>query len=240
MSGHSKWAGIKHKKALVDAKRGSNFTKIANMISVAARQGGGDAGMNPNLRLSIEKARSLNMPKDNIERAIKRGTGELGGAVTEELLYEGFGPGNICILVEVLTDNRNRSGADVRLLFIKNGGRFAEGGGVAYQFTSTGVIRLAYTGDTSNLEELLIEGGADDYELEDGTAVVKVSRDALHPLREQLEQVGYKVDSANVEHVPNTLVELNEEDEEKALKLLDILEGYDDVTAVYTNLAGYA
>lgn len=238
MSGHSKWAGIKHKKAAADALRGNVFTKLANNITVAAKQGGGDPTLNPSLRLAIEKARNANMPKDNIERAIKRGTGELGGAAVEELLYEGFGPGNIAILVEALTDNRNRTNADLKTIFNKNGGRIAEGGGVAYQFTSKGVIRLDIDGrDNERFEEAVIESGADDYRLGDGYAVVFVDGGRLHQVKDELEKAGFSTISAKIERVPNLPVEISDDELEKAARLLDALEENDDVTSVYTNLA---
>lgn len=238
MSGHSKWAGIKHKKALIDAKRGSSFTKIANMITVAAKQGGGDPNMNPVLRMAVEKARSANMPKDNVERAIKRGTGELGGNAVEELLYEGFGPGNTAILVEALTDNRNRTNADVRTIFSKNGGRIADGGGVAYQFTQKGVLRADIPTDRIDaFEEAVIESGADDYMLGDDYAIVYVAPANLHVVKEALEKVGFPIESAKIERVANSPIEISDTDIEKVSKLLDVLDENDDVTNVYTNLA---
>jgi len=238
MSGHSKWAGIKHKKAAVDAKRANAFTKLANNITVAARHGGGDSNFNPSLRVAVDAARKANMPKDNIDRAVKRGTGELGGAAVEELLYEGFGPGNVAILVEALTDNRNRTSADVRTIFNKNGGRFAEGGGVAYQFTQKGVLRADIPAHQSErFEELVIEGEADDYRLGEGFAVAYVPSAQLHSLKDSLEAAGFTVTSVGVEYVPNTPIEVGDTDLEKAALLIEALEEYDDVTNVYTNLA---
>lgn len=238
MSGHSKWASIKHKKALTDAKRGSSFTTLANTITVAAKQGGGDPLHNASLRLAIDKARGANMPKDNIERAVKRGTGELGGAAVEELLYEGFGPGNVAILVEALSDNRNRSNADIRLILSKNGGRIAEGGGVKHQFTQRGVIRIDLPeGRGEALEEAAIEGGADDYVLGDDFAIVYVTPIELHKLRDFLEAAGFPTTAAKIEWVANSPIELDEETLEKVAPLVDLLEENDDVTAVYTNLA---
>jgi YebC/PmpR family DNA-binding regulatory protein len=238
MSGHSKWAGIKHKKAAVDAKRANAFTKLANNITVAARRAGGDINFNATLRTAVDAARKTNMPKDNIDRAIKRGTGELGGAVVEELLYEGFAPGNIAVLVEALTDNRNRTGPDIRTLFMKNGGRFADGGGVAYQFTQRGVLRADVPAvKTDAFEELIIEGGADDYTMGEGHAVVFVSSTDLHPLNDALQKAGFTVNSAGMEYVANQPIEVADEDLEKAAALIDLLEEYDDVTNVYTNIA---
>jgi YebC/PmpR family DNA-binding regulatory protein len=238
MSGHSKWAGIKHKKAAVDAKRANAFTKIANNITVAARRGGGDAGFNPSLRTALDAARKANMPKDKIDRAIKRGTGELGGAAVEELLYEGFGPGNVAMLIEALTDNRNRTSADIRTIFTKNGGRFAEGGGVAYQFTQRGVIRAEVPEkETERFEELAIEGNAEDYRLGEGHAVVYTAAPELHTLKEALEAAGFSIESAAMEWVPNTPIEVDDETLEKAASFVSLFDDYDDVTNVYTNLA---
>ncbi|MEI6477472.1 MAG: YebC/PmpR family DNA-binding transcriptional regulator [bacterium] len=239
MSGHSKWAGIKHKKALVDAKRGSSFTKLANNITVAAKQGGGDPVMNASLRLAIEKARGANMPKDNIERAVKRGTGESGGAAVEEVLYEGFGPGGVAILVEALTDNRNRSNSDIRNIFNKNGGRMPEGGGIAYQFGQKGVVRADLSDANLDVfEEAVIESGADDYTLGDDFATVYTSIPDLHRVKDELEAKGFKIGSAKIERIPNLPIELaDEEDLEKAFKLIEVLEENDDVTNVFTNLA---
>jgi YebC/PmpR family DNA-binding regulatory protein len=239
MSGHSKWAGIKHKKALVDAKRGQSFTRLGNNVTVAAKQGGGDPLLNASLRLAIEKARAANMPKDNIDRAVKRGTGELGGVVVEELLYEGFGPGNVAILVEALSDNRNRTNADVRLVFSKAGGRIAEGGGVAYQFIQRGVIRLDVAAERIETFELAaIEVGAEDYSVEDGYAVVFTDVSSLHTVKDALEATGFPVESAKIEWVPNAPVEQSDETVEKLDHLLDALEENEDVTNVYTNLPG--
>lgn len=238
MSGHSKWASIRHKKAAVDARRANVFTKVANVITVAARRGGGDPNFNPSLRTALEAARKANMPKDKVERAIKRGTGELGGAAVEELLYEGFGPGNVAILVEVLTDNRNRSSADIRTIFTKTGGRFAEGGGVAYLFAQKGVIRAQVPADReAAFEEVVIEGGADDYKLGDGHATVFVPAASLHALKDVLQEAGFEVDSASMEYVASLPVELSDEDLEKAARLVEALEDYEDVTNVFTNLA---
>ena len=238
MSGHSKWAGIKHKKAIIDAKRGSSFTKLATNIAVAAKQGGGDPTMNPSLRLAMDKARAANMPKDNIERAIKRGTGEGGGAMVEEVLYEGFGPGNVAILVETLTDNRNRTSTDVRTLFNKNGGRVADGGGIAYQFTQKGVIRLEVAPEkTDAFEEVVIEAGAEDYLLTEEFAVVYMGREEVHKIKDALEAAGFQVESAKIEQVPNVAIEISDEDLEKLSKLLDLFDENDDVSNVYTNLA---
>ncbi|MCC2631335.1 MAG: hypothetical protein K0S20_34 [Patescibacteria group bacterium] len=238
MSGHSKWAGIKHKKAIIDAKRGSSFTRLANAVTVAAKQGGGDPVMNASLRVAIDKARAANMPKDNIERAIKRGTGELGGAAVEEVLYEGFGPGSVAILVEALTDNRNRTNADVRQIFNKNGGRMPEGGGIAYQFTQKGVIRAEIPEEKlAAFEEAVIESGADDYLINEGFAVVYTDSASLHQVKDSIEAAGFPTTSVKIERVPNMPIEVNDEEMEKVSRLLDAFDENDDVTNVYTNLA---
>lgn len=238
MSGHSKWASIKHKKAANDAKRGNIFTKLANDITVAAKLGGGGQATNPSLRLAVEKAHQANMPGDNISRAIKRGTGELGGAAVEQLRYEGFGPAGVTLLIEVLTDNRNRSNADLRNILSKNGGRMVEGGGVSYQFTQKGVIRAEVPARKSQaFEEAVIEGGADDYQLGDGFATSYVRLEDLHSLKERIELAGFGVTSAGIEWLPTTPIEIEDAEMEKVAKLLESLEEYDDVTNVYTNLA---
>ena len=237
MSGHSKWAGIKHKKAIVDAKRGSNFTKLGNNVTIAAKQGGGDPVLNAGLRLAIDKARAANMPKENIDRAVKRGTGELGGATVEELLFEGFGPGNVAILVEALTDNRNRTNADIRIIFNKNGGRITEGGGVAYQFDQQGVIRAEVAGTQESFEEAVIESGADDYRIDSTSAVIITDPSHLHQVKEALEAKGVAIDSAKIERVAKSSVEVDDEAIEKLTTLLDLLEENDDVSEMYTNLS---
>lgn len=256
MSGHSKWAGIKHKKAANDAKRGNVFTRMANNITVAAKQGGGKPEFNPSLRFAIDQARSANMPKDNIERAIKRGTGELGGAVVEELMFEAFGPANVMIMIDALTDNRNRTNSDVRMLLAKNGGRIADSG-VAFQFEQKGVIRLTIEPSVkAKLEELIIDSGAEDYILDDDFAVIYTVSSELHSVKESIalglglvegaEPVKHdkkavispvKMESAKIERVAKIPVELSDAEMEKVARLLDVLEDNDDITNVYTNIA---
>lgn len=237
MSGHSKWAGIKHKKAIVDAKRGNLFTKLANAITVAAKMGGGDPNMNASLRMAVDQARAANMPKDNIERAIKRGTGELGGAAVEQLIYEGFGPGNVAIIVEALSDNRNRTNSDIRTVFSKTGGRIADSG-VRFQFTQRGVVRLQVpAGQEETFEEAVIETAAEDYQVGEGFATVYTAIPELHTAKQALEDAGFKAESANIEWVANQPVEPEDEVLEKLAKLVDALEENDDVTSVYTNVA---
>jgi YebC/PmpR family DNA-binding regulatory protein len=238
MSGHSKWAGIKHQKAINDARRGNLFTKLANNISVASKQGGGNVEFNPALRMAVEKARQANMPKDNIEKAIKRGTGELGGAIVEELRYEAFGPGNVAMIIEALTDNRNRTNSDIRTIVTKQGGRMAEGGGVLFQFNQRGVIRLDLPSEKSDaLEEVAIESGAEDYVLGEGFAVVYTTVPELHAIKDAIVAAVFVVNSASVEWVAKNPSEVSDSDLEKVAKLLDALDENDDVTNVYTSLA---
>jgi len=237
MSGHSKWASIKHKKAATDAKRGQLFTKLARAISVAAREGGGDPESNFTLAAAIEKAKGYSMPKDNIQRAIDRGTGA-GGAGDEiaRVVYEGYGPGGAAILVEALTDNRNRTSAELRHAFDKNGGSLGEPGSVAWQFERKGV--LVVDGDRYGEEDLLaaIDAGADDV-VADGD-LVKVTTDpaSLSAVREALSESGVEVQSADLVMEPKAVVEVAVEGEAKGLlRLVDSLDDHDDVESVHAN-----
>jgi len=237
MSGHSKWATIKHAKGLADAKRGQMFTKFIKEISIAARMSGGDPNMNPRLRTAILKARAANMPKDNIERAIKKGTGELGGSIFEELNYEGYGPGGVAVLVEVLTDNKNRAAANVRNLFAKNGGNLGATGSVSYMFNRKGVIE--YDAESINEDEIMevaLEAGADDVANEDG--VISVTTDPINfeKVLEALQAKGYESVSAAVSMVPDVYSTLDNEMTRKVLKLIDRLEEDEDVQNVYSNI----
>ena len=218
MSGHSKWATIKHAKGAADAKRGQLFTKFIKEISIAARMGGGDPNANPRLRTAILKARAANMPKDNIERAIKKGTGELGGAVYEEKLYEGYGAGGVAILVEVLTDNNNRAAANVRNIFSKSGGNLGATGSVAYMFNRKGVIE--YDAEAVN---------------EDGVITVTTDPAAFESVLEVLQNKGFESVSAEVAMVPDMYSAVDMETAAKVQKLIDRLEEDDDVQNVYTN-----
>jgi YebC/PmpR family DNA-binding regulatory protein len=236
MSGHSKWATIKHAKGAADAKRGQLFTKFIKEISIAARMGGGDPVSNPRLRTAILKARGANMPKDNIERAIKKGTGELGGSIFEELLYEGYGPGGVAILVEVLTDNKNRAAANVRNIFAKTGGNLGATGSVAYMFNRKGVIE--YDAETVNEDEIMeagLEAGADDIANEDGVITVTTDPANFETVLEALQGKGFESVSAEVSMVPDTYSTLDEDTTRKVLKLIDKLEEDDDVQHVYSN-----
>lgn len=238
MSGHSKWHSIKHKKAATDAKRGQSFTKLANIISAAARAGGGDPNANLRLKIAIESARKENLPKENIERAIKRGTGELGGAIIEEFTIEAFGPGNIGLMIEVITDNRNRTLADVRTIISKAGGRVADNGSVAHLFEQKGVIRASVEELTEEQEEAIIDSGAQDYGITDGTLTVTTSRQDLNAVKNAIEAVGLTTDSAQLEFVAHTTLTIDEDTEQKLLGLLDTLDSNDDVANVSTNAEG--
>ncbi|MCI6663207.1 MAG: YebC/PmpR family DNA-binding transcriptional regulator [Spirochaetia bacterium] len=236
MSGHSKWATIKHAKGAADAKRGQLFTKFIKEISIAARMGGGDPASNPRLRTAILKARAANMPKDNIERAIKKGTGELGGASYEEKLYEGYGPGGVAILVEVLTDNNNRAAANVRNIFSKSGGNLGATGSVAYMFNRKGVIE--YDAEVVSEDEVMdvaLEAGADDIVTEDGIITVTTDPANFESILEVLQGKGYESVSAEVAMVPDMYSAVDNETATKLQKLIDRLEEDDDVQNVYTN-----
>lgn len=236
MSGHSKWATIKHAKGAADAKRGQLFTKFIKEISIAARMGGGDPASNPRLRTAILKARAANMPKDNIERAIKKGTGELGGASYEEKLYEGYGPGGVAILVEVLTDNNNRAAANVRNIFSKSGGNLGATGSVAYMFNRKGVIE--YDAEVVSEDEVMdvaLEAGADDIVTEDGIITVTTDPANFESVLEVLQGKGYESVSAEVAMVPDMYSAVDTETATKLQKLIDRLEEDDDVQNVYTN-----
>jgi YebC/PmpR family DNA-binding regulatory protein len=237
MSGHSKWSSIKHKKGAADAKRGKIFTKIIKEISVAARLGGGDVDANPRLRTAILKAKSVNMPKDNMERAIKKGTGDLEGVDYIELIYEGYGPGGVALIIETLTDNKNRTAADVRSTLTKNGGNLGEAGSVSYLFHRKGVI-IFDTEKYSEEEifEVALEAGADDVSTEGDIIEVLTSPDDFHPVVDALEAAGFENTSAELTLVPESTITLSLEKTAKALKLIDKIEDYDDVQSVSTNL----
>jgi YebC/PmpR family DNA-binding regulatory protein len=236
MSGHSKWHSIKHKKAVVDARRGQHFTKLARAITVAAREGGGDPDGNPSLALAVQKARDASMPKDNIERAIAKGTGEgVDADQIETVLYEGYGPGGVALLIEALTDNRNRTGADVRHLLSKHGGNLGEPGSVSYLFDKRGVIVVdAGRYDEDDLMPA-IDAGAEDISRDDDVFEVITEPSDLVPVREALREAGVEFESADVTQRPKTRVPLEEADAAKLLKLIDALEESDDVGQVHAN-----
>ena len=235
MSGHNKWSTIKHKKGAADAKRGKVFTKLIKEISVAAKLGGGDPAANPRLRTAMDKAKAENMPKDNIERAIKKGTGGMEGVVYEEIVYEGYGPGGAAVLVEVMTDNRNRTVSDVRSVFTKNNGNMGESGCVAWMFSKKGLILFEKSVDFEQLFEAAIEAGADDVAEQDEQFEVTTDPSSFIEVREALEAKGFKFVNAEVTMIPQTLVPLEGKQAESMLKLMDKLEDNDDVQNVYAN-----
>lgn len=238
MAGHSKWSQIKRHKAAMDQRRGKVFSKLSRMISVAAREGGGDPAGNVRLRLAIEKARAANMPLDNIERAIKRGTGELEGASYEEVIYEGYAPGGVAIMVEAVTDNRNRTAGELRHLFSRSGGNLGEVGCVAWMFEKRGTITLerARLGlDEDDLLEVALAAGADDVEWDDEQVTIVCAPDRFQEVKENLEARNMPIQEAEVTMHPSNSVELPVEDARKVVRLLDALEDHDDVQAVHTN-----
>jgi YebC/PmpR family DNA-binding regulatory protein len=235
MSGHNKWSTIKHKKGAADAKRGKIFTKIIKELTVAAKMGGPDPDANPRLRTAIDKAKSENMPKDNIERAVKKGSGELEGVNYEETTYEGYGPGGVAVLVEVMTDNRNRTVSDVRSIFSKCNGNMGEAGCVAWLFDKKGLIVYSRDTDFDALFEAALEAGADDVADEEGQIEVMTEPSAFIEVREALEKAGFKHESAEVTMIPQTMVKLDGKQAESMLKLMDRLEDNDDVQNVYAN-----
>jgi YebC/PmpR family DNA-binding regulatory protein len=236
MSGHSKWASIKHKKAVVDQRRGQHFTKLTRAITVAAREGGGDIEGNPGLALAVQKARDASMPKDNIERAIAKGTGEgVDADQIETVLYEGYGPGGVALLIEALTDNRNRTGADVRHAFSKHGGNLGEPGSVSYLFDKRGVIVV----DGSRYDEddlmVAIDAGAEDISADDDVFEIVTEPSDLTAVRAALTDAGVDVESADVTQRPRVRVPLQEAEAARLLKLIDMLEESDDVNEVHAN-----
>ena len=237
MSGHSKWSTIKRKKGALDAKRGKIFTRLIKEITVAARMGGGDPEGNPRLRSAIASAKTENMPKDNIERAIKKGTGELEGAVYEEISYEGYGPGGIAVLVDCLTDNKNRTVADIRHAFSKSGGNLGESGCVSWMFDKKGTILVdKETIDEEELMDKALEAGAEDVVEEDNVYQVVTAPDDFEAVREALEADGVKFIEASVSMVPQNVVEVTgEKPAKQILKLLESLEEHDDVQSVSAN-----
>ena len=237
MSGHSKWSTIKRQKGANDAKRGALFTKVAREISVAARQGGGDPDANYRLRLAMEKARSVNMPADNIKRTIDKATGGGDGEQFEEIVYEGYGPGGVAVLVEAATDNRNRTAAEVRSIFTKTGGQLAGSGAVAWQFEPRGLIAVTRGAqiDPDEVELAAIDAGAEDVESDDVTIEIYTSPGELEAVRKALEGAGVPVDSAENTMVAKQTVELDSNKARQALRLVELLEDLDDVQRVTAN-----
>lgn len=237
MSGHSKWSSIKHKKALTDAKKGQQFTKMAREITIAAREGGGNPDGNYRLRLAIEKARDVNMPQENVKRAIQRGTGELGGAQMEQLRFEGYGPHGVAIMVETVTDNRNRTSSDIRNLFTRAGGNLGTTGSVGWMFSRQGEIVVDANGrDPDEIGLEAIDLGAADARVDGKTVDIVTDPAKLETVQQALKKKGYKIDSAEVTMNASQVVALNEATAPPVLKLLDALEEHDDVQSVYSNI----
>jgi YebC/PmpR family DNA-binding regulatory protein len=237
MSGHSHWATIKHKKGATDAKRGKLFSKLSRAIIIAARHGGGDPEMNLKLRYAIDKARAVSMPKDNIERAVKRGTGEVEGLTFEEITYEGYGPGAVPILVETLTDNKNRTNGEVRKIFEKGGGKMGSAGSVAYQFERKGVFVVsAEDRDEDQLMELALEAGAED--LKQAGSSFEITCDPTHfnAVQDALTKAGLPLDVAELSQVGKVPMEVDKETGAKVMRLMDALHDHDDVQNVYSSL----
>jgi YebC/PmpR family DNA-binding regulatory protein len=236
MSGHSKWATIKRKKAATDAKRSKVFTTIIKEITIAAREGGGDADSNPRLRQAIANAKSANMPADNVTRAIKKGTGELPGVNYEESTYEGYGPAGVAIFMDCLTDNKKRTVAEIRHLITKYGGNLGENGSVAWMFDKKGQITLkANDHDEDKVFEDALEAGAEDFEAEGENFIITTDSANIMSVRDILESQGYEIDSATLDMIPKNLQKVESDKEQSILTLLEALEDHDDIKAVYTN-----
>jgi YebC/PmpR family DNA-binding regulatory protein len=236
MSGHSHWATIKHKKGAIDAKRGKLWSKLSRAIIIAARHGGGDPTMNLKLRYAIDKAREVSMPKDNIERAIKRGTGETEGAIFEEISYEGYGPGGVAIMVDVLTDNRNRTGGEIRKIFEKGGGNMGSAGCVAFLFERKGLFAV----DTKSIDEdtllgLALDAGADDVKRQGDVFEITCEPHAFNTVKEALEKAGAKPSTAELTKLPKSQQEVDPETGQKIVRLIENLDDHDDVQNVYSN-----
>ncbi len=237
MAGHSKWKQIKHKKAILDSKRGKAFTKLIKEITVAAKIGGGDPNGNPRLRTLLEKAKEINMPIENATRAIKKGTGELPGVSYEQHTYEGYGPSGIAVIVEVLTDNKNRSVADIRRIFTQKGGNLAEHGAVNWMFEKKGIIKAKSNGITEDeLLEKLFDHDISEISLDEGTFFITSDIKSIENIKEALSKLGLQVLSADIEWVAKNSLKLDEVSQEKAYEFLNEIEDLEDVQNVYTNL----
>ena len=236
MAGHSKWANIRHRKGAQDAKRGKIFTKIIKEITVSARIGGGEVESNPRLRKAVANAKSNNMPADKITRAIKKGTGELEGANYEEVSYEGYGPGGGAIMMEIITDNRNRTVADIRHLLTKHGGNLGENGSVSWMFDKKGQIIIEKKPDNDDIIfEVAIQHGADDFSVDENFYAVTTDQTVIMEVRDGLEDEGFSIRSSEIEMIPKTLKKVNGQDAQNALKLLEALDDHDDINHVYSN-----
>lgn len=236
MSGHSKWATIKRKKAALDAKKGKIFTKLIKEITIAARHGGGDPEGNPRLRLAIDNAKAANMPAENIERAIKKATGELEGATYYEVIYEGYGPGGVALMVEAATDNKNRTVAEIRHIFSRNGGSLGESNSVAWMFERKGIITVKREGKSEDeMLEIILEAGADDLQTEEEFFEVTTSLESFDKVRKALAEKKLNIENASLQWVAKNHISVNGEDAEKLMKLIESLEDCDDVQNVFTN-----
>lgn len=235
MAGHSKWANIKHKKAKEDAKRGKVFTRLIRELTISARQGGSDINSNPRLRLAVSKAQAENMPKDTMERAIKRGAGELEGVQMEEIRYEGYGPGGVAVMVDCLTDNKNRTVSEVRHAFTKAGGNLGTSGSVAFQFSEKGVLFFEQISDEDAFMEVALEAGAEDLEIDENGAEVLTSPEDYPAVYEALIAAGYTPDESEVTMRADNLSPISGADADKVMRMIDRLEELDDVQSVYTN-----
>jgi YebC/PmpR family DNA-binding regulatory protein len=236
MSGHNKWASIKHKKAATDAKRGKLFSKLSKELTISAKTGGGDPSANPRLRLAINKAKAVNMPADNIDRAIKKGTGELPGVSYEEISYEGYGPRGVAIIVESLTDNKNRTSAEIRNIFSKKGGNMAGQGSVSWMFTKKGFIIVnTDKADEDTLMSVAIDAGAEDMKIEEGVYEITTPISDFEQVKDALEKAGIEVESAELTMIPSSTIKLDGADAKGVLGLVELLEDHDDVQNVYAN-----
>ena len=236
MSGHSKWSTIKHKKGATDAKRGKIFTKVIKEITVAARIGGGDVDGNPRLRLAVQKAKEVNMPQENLIRAIKKGTGELEGVQYQEISYEGYGPGGVAIFMEVMTDNKNRTIGELRAALDKNGGNMGENGCVAWIFEKKGIITIMISEkDEEELLELVMDAGGDDLQTVDDYYEITTSVESFESVRKAIENSGLKVQSAQLTRIPQNTVNVEEKNCKSLLRLMDMLEDHDDIQKLYSN-----
>ncbi len=235
MSGHSKWATTKRKKAAIDSKRGKAFTKIIKEITIAAREGGGDPVGNPRLRLAIDNAKAVNMPADNIDRAIKKATGELEGVSYVELTYEGYGPAGVAVIVEVATDNKNRTVAEVRHIFSKNGGSMGESGSVAWMFEKKGVVTLPRQGKSEDdLMEIILDAGADDLQTEEDFFIIQTSIESFETVRKAVADKNLSIENASLQWIAKNTINVAGEDAEKVIKLIESMEDCDDVQNVFT------
>jgi YebC/PmpR family DNA-binding regulatory protein len=236
MSGHSKWSTIKRKKGAADAKRGKMFTKLIKEITISARENGGDPGANPRLRLAIDNAKAANMPADNIERAIKKATGELEGVTYTEITYEGYGPGGVAMLIEVATDNKNRSVAEVRHLFSKYNGSMGESGSVAWMFDRKGIITLPIQNKTEDeIMDIVLEAGAEDLQSEEDYFEVQTDLESFEPVRKALVAADMQIENASLQWIAKNTVDVSGDDAEKVMRIIEAMEDSEDVQNVYSN-----